>query len=906
MFTLYHKSIYLLCLYCCVILGSVPTRKCQLNFAVPSEKILSKHASSLRVDASSPGVLHESLDAFAVANPNTDCKISIDGKKISYGYGKKLGEEDLNGHESPPSLREREKRAEEEKKFIAELKDKSVDKIISDENDCDICELNDFEDDELIKRLHQIIAILSNRVREMRELASKKSRALGLLKQKVIGDWKQSKFAPSISHIHSVILNCNSTIRDLLECIDDFAYMAAHVAGTGGMYVRGFDTILHFDYQNNFRCLKKFTDEVYASLDLKQNSTIVKQGSDAWHELRASALVTGSTWYNALGLRGLKDQKDHIEKLLTGNEKPKSSDLKELLKYGKENEINGLATIVGKVIPAFFPTLVVQEEGCEVIPIGDKGHIAISSGDGAGINTVNQPELAIEIKCPKPGKIHTTDVYYKLPIYYSIQVLAEMVSKQCNDFLNLCYNPKSSTVITGKMDNEVWDDIISSTMKQLGSDQHKKPSRLDPDVAELKEKLGDYCQTCTFVAEIPSLRGVGCKCSDLQQESTSNPFSSHTCPNLNSHIQVRCEFLADVCKRSLSSYDEAYNILRRPAKEILVAVVSDLERMKNNPEVHHAVPIAYYLGGFSLKMEAVRGIISEILRSCDEKGLRPKVVAFDGQFLEIATHDETGFPLTLLQLQKKVWHETRSLSKKEIMDRCLKMCSIQNVVESRSSTNGIVVGYKHHQLLVQRNFNFLVKACSTPKESASHEEITTASLNTPDDACDIILQHLPPELIEKLDSDSLAMIRSASHIVTNSSHPNKEVEATSPARGDEKKDLSTVLSALKRCKETKFDITQSQLSTMLKTAESINKSFTCEELRVILKENGQKTSGIRKSNMITSVSQLYGDGSCASLVPRITNPPTLQVLSKRAISILRAVPLAVLYANNNGAAAREY
>ena len=67
---------------------------------------------------------------------------------------------------------------------------------------------------------------------------------------------------------------------------------------------------------------------------------------------------------------------------------------------------------------------------------------------------------------------------------------------------------------------------------------------------------------------------------------------------------------------------------------------------------------------------------------------------------------------------------------------------------------------------------------------------------------------------------------------------------------------------------------------MLKTSESINKSLTCEELNIILMYNDQQTLGFKKANMATSILQLYGDGSCASLVPRITSPSSLQFLSK--------------------------
>ena len=96
------------------------------------------------------------------------------------------------------------------------------------------------------------------------------------------------------------------------------------------------------------------------------------------------------------------------------------------------------------------------------------------------------------------------------------------------------------------------------------------------------------------------------------------------------------------------------------------------------------------------------------------------------------------------------------------------------MVKSRSSTNAIVVGYDH-QIHIQKNFSDLVKVYSAPKDNAAaHEEITTTVGNQSDDTADIILQYHPPELVEKLDTDSLSMIRSASQIVSIASNANEE------------------------------------------------------------------------------------------------------------------------------------
>ena len=71
--------------------------------------------------------------------------------------------------------------------------------------------------------------------------------------------------------------------------------------------------------------------------------------------------------------------------------------------------------------------------------------------------------MAFEVKCPKPGKTYTTDVYYKLPNYFAIQVMAEVKSKNCNEYLNICYNPTSTTVIHGEFNSELCDEIMNLT-----------------------------------------------------------------------------------------------------------------------------------------------------------------------------------------------------------------------------------------------------------------------------------------------------------------------------------------------------------------------------------------------------------------------------------------------------------
>ena len=95
---------------------------CSINFAVPSDPVLKAASKQYTGDAKNPGFLNHSLDAFSKAHHNKDVKISIDGKKLASGFGKRLGEEDLCGFETKPTLSDRRLRFEEEKSKLEAAK----------------------------------------------------------------------------------------------------------------------------------------------------------------------------------------------------------------------------------------------------------------------------------------------------------------------------------------------------------------------------------------------------------------------------------------------------------------------------------------------------------------------------------------------------------------------------------------------------------------------------------------------------------------------------------------------------------------------------------------------------------------------------------------------------------------
>ena len=75
---------------------------------MPSDPILVKESSKFRLDASKPGILQLSLDAFTSQHKGQDVKISIDEMRIATGFG--MREEDLGGFEAKPTIQERQDR----------------------------------------------------------------------------------------------------------------------------------------------------------------------------------------------------------------------------------------------------------------------------------------------------------------------------------------------------------------------------------------------------------------------------------------------------------------------------------------------------------------------------------------------------------------------------------------------------------------------------------------------------------------------------------------------------------------------------------------------------------------------------------------------------------------------------
>ncbi len=204
-------------------------------FVVPGDKTLAKEGKQYSIYAEKPGVVKKALKMFAEIHRGKDIKTAFDGKKLNEGYGKNMGEEDLGGFETSPTLEERRERLEKELSIINKLLETLTDKMIQD------TDLDNVSKCTFVNSSVKIIGILSQRIKELRQLVLKKKNALHNLMKKVDGDWRKSSFSNAVSFIQTKIIQRKHILFAFLTEI----YMKSALIKHGGQYILNGDSNFH-------------------------------------------------------------------------------------------------------------------------------------------------------------------------------------------------------------------------------------------------------------------------------------------------------------------------------------------------------------------------------------------------------------------------------------------------------------------------------------------------------------------------------------------------------------------------------------------------------------------------------------------------------------------------------------
>ena len=251
-------------------------------------------------------------------------------------------------------------------------------------------------------------------------------------------DWRNSMYAMVISSIRTSIYRIENCIEDMLNTNENICKAATVSAQSNRVCFVQKDEVELQNLQNYVYLVEVFEPEGDAS--------IVKQRSEEWFKIRNECFVTGSAINKAIGLNGLKSQRDYFE-TKTRRKEPEevSKEMEARFDYGSQNELNAVATFCSTFLPAFHPEASFYKEGCYVLKSNETPYLVVSPDsslrkhdDHCCIYT------GIEIKCPMPGKEFTTPLHYNLPHYHVSQVLSEMYSLNVDSLYFVMANSLSS------------------------------------------------------------------------------------------------------------------------------------------------------------------------------------------------------------------------------------------------------------------------------------------------------------------------------------------------------------------------------------------------------------------------------------------------------------------------------
>ena len=165
--------------------------------------------------------------------------------------------------------------------------------------------------------------------------------------------------------------------------------------------------------------------------------------------------------FRALGLDTLKAEKEHfnihIRKLPST---PLSTDVQEYIKFGSENEINAISTLIGLLMPALLPSchaffevgpkFIHGVHKKDFIEVSGDGIIQCTKGDACEkkkLNPRRHKRIAVEAKSIFPSEDMPKFPNYKLPVRHVPQCLSEIVAYEADELWLIAFTPYSVTLI---------------------------------------------------------------------------------------------------------------------------------------------------------------------------------------------------------------------------------------------------------------------------------------------------------------------------------------------------------------------------------------------------------------------------------------------------------------------------
>ena len=208
-------------------------------------------------------------------------------------------------------------------------------------------------------------------------------------------------------------------------------------------------------------------------------------------------------------------------------------------------------------------------------------------------------KIIVEIKSPYPSEENPELVYYEVPPRHVPQILSEMKAYDATEAWLLCAIQRSATLISISFDHDLWNNIFGLVEEFYGDENPKMPTKVHPNNLNLCLHINQFIQTnCVLLAEVPTITAVyGNVYLDPHFSSPFSPNSERNSTDADKEIVTNMNKFISIDAKS--AFTSCHEVLRTPAKELLVFMLTNKDR-KQNKHVPYSYPVAYVLKGSSM------------------------------------------------------------------------------------------------------------------------------------------------------------------------------------------------------------------------------------------------------------------------------------------------------------------
>ena len=417
--------------------------------------------------------------------------------------------------------------------------------------------------------------------------------------------------------------------------------------------------------------------------------------------------------FRALGFDTLKEEKEHCY-VYCKRRPPKdfSPEVQRYIKFGCENEIHAISTLVGLAMPALLPScyvflecgpMFIHGQNCRnLIEVSGDGMLQCKNGENCNQKHPKDRRIAVEAKHLYPSEDFPKFPLYRMPMQHIPQTLCEMAVNNVTELWLLSVTLFSMSIIVVYFDPNLWEKLMDLAEETYGGDKVCVPTKLHHLCKSLKVDLVNFVDTHTrCIGEYPSLCGE--LVINLPQVYLS-PYAE--IPNLDENLMD----VQDVMESTRIHTEECsllfrrmHEVMREQACELIMFIISDKDHLQDDLSPTSG-PVAYALKGSCLTNRQLWHLIDTVRDECRRREIPILVECYDGQWQITVMTTERGYPLNKLRLAHSTWSRVGKMSKQHLLEEILSTNKVKCGDLDLLMLSNFPEGIHHFQnVVVERN-----------------------------------------------------------------------------------------------------------------------------------------------------------------------------------------------------------